>query len=75
LLYLQPDKVEEEIKKRYDKAGEDPVNGVQLNIPRILIGRDVLRQLHLYIAYGEKNIYVSSAGPNPAAKAAKPSGN
>jgi hypothetical protein len=75
LLYLLQDKSEDAIKKQLDKAGSDPVNGVQSAGPRIFIGRDILRQLHVYIAYGEKNMYVSSAGPNPAASTAKPAGN
>lgn len=35
--------------------------GMGPNAPDLIIGMGILRQLHLYIAYGEKNIYVSAA--------------
>lgn len=38
------------------------VNKMPGNGPRMLLGMDVLRQLHLYIAYGEEKLYVSAAG-------------
>jgi len=30
-------------------------------IPDLTLGMDVLRQLHLYVVYGQKNLYVTSA--------------
>jgi predicted aspartyl protease len=38
----------------------DPFNRVQTN--QLIIGMDVLKQLHLYIAYGERRLYISPAG-------------
>lgn len=77
LLYLLPDTAEDAIKEKYGKSADDPVNGVmyRLNIPRITIGLDILRRLHVYIAYGEKNIYVSAVGANASSDNAKPGGN
>jgi predicted aspartyl protease len=34
---------------------------------KLLIGMDVLRKLHLYIAYGERTLYVTGAGAKPDA--------
>jgi Aspartyl protease len=31
-------------------------------IPALTLGMDVLRQLHLYVVYGQKNIYMTAAG-------------
>ena len=30
-------------------------------IPDLTLGMDVLRQLHLYVVYGQKNLYVTAA--------------
>ena len=30
-------------------------------IPALTLGMDVLRQLHLYVVYGQKNIYMTAA--------------
>jgi Aspartyl protease len=38
-----------------------PVNKMSGNAPTLLIGMNVLRQLHLYIAYREEKLYISSA--------------
>jgi len=35
--------------------------GLQLDLPRLTIGEDVIRRLHVYIAYKEKVMYVTSA--------------
>jgi hypothetical protein len=37
-----------------------------LDIQELYIGMDVLRKLHLYIAYGEQAVYVSPASAEPA---------
>ncbi len=41
-------------------------------LPEITIGMDVLRKLHLYIAFKEGKLYVSPASPSPAGSAAPP---
>lgn len=43
----------------------------ELVAPPILIGMNVLRQLHIYMAFGERKLYISPASPaQPAASAA-----
>lgn len=60
--------------------GDVAVKNPQINIIRdedfghgwtkLLIGMDVLRKLHLYIAYGEHMLYVTGAAPQPDASSA-----
>jgi len=38
-----------------------PDNVSRMGSEKLIIGMDVLRQLHLYIAYGEKQLYVTAA--------------
>ena len=39
------------------------VGGGSINSSRLQIGLDILSKLHLYLAYGEKMLYFSAAGP------------
>ena len=39
-----------------------------LTLPEVIVGMDVLRKLHVYLAMSEKRLYVTEAG-NPAAAA------
>jgi len=60
LIALLPDDMERAMRKRYDaKSENDPVYGFQPNLPRLTIGQDVLRRLHIYIAYKEQVMYVT----------------
>jgi hypothetical protein len=45
----------------HDKIDLDPVYGSSLPTSQINLGMDVLRKLHLYVAYGEKTLYVTAA--------------
>ena len=47
-----------------------PVRDDAITAP-IIVGMNVLKQLHIYIAYKEKKIYISPAGPPKAASAAQ----
>jgi len=38
--------------------------------PEVVIGMDLLRKLHLYMAFGEKKLYITPASPRPAAATA-----
>jgi predicted aspartyl protease len=40
--------------------------------PEVQIGMDLLRKLHLYMAFGEKKLYITPASPKPAAATAAP---
>lgn len=50
----------------------DPVYGLDFKPAPILLGLDVLSKLHLYIAYGEKALYVTAAGASQGATASIP---
>jgi predicted aspartyl protease len=43
--------------------------------PEVRIGMDLLRKLHLYMAFGEKKLYVTPASPRTAAAAAPAGAN
>ncbi|HEY1962240.1 MAG TPA: retroviral-like aspartic protease family protein [Rhizomicrobium sp.] len=62
LIALLPDDMEKAIRKKYDaKSANDPVYGLQLDLPRLTIGDDVIKRLHIYIAYKEQVMYVTPA--------------
>ncbi len=63
LIYLLPDEAEKAIRRNYDdpKSMDDPVYGLQLRLPRLTIGENVIKRLHVYIAYKEKVMYVTAA--------------
>ena len=43
--------------------------------PPMLIGMNVLRQLHIYMAFGERKMYISPASPAQSAAGAAPAAN
>ncbi len=60
------------------KAAAPPV-GYRLSDKRgdeadqaMLLGMNILHHLHIYIAYNEKKIYITAAGPPPAAPSPHP---
>lgn len=57
---ILPDLAEKQIRSELGKLADDPNYGLS-QLPRLVIGMDVLRQLHLYIAYKEHMLYVTSA--------------
>jgi hypothetical protein len=63
VLFALPDAAEQAIRKNYadPKSIDDPVYGLQLGLPRLTIGENVIRRLHVYIAYKEQTMYVTSA--------------
>jgi hypothetical protein len=46
---------------RADNARTDYTDMPPPHLPALLLGMAELRQLHLYIAYGEKTLYVTAA--------------
>jgi hypothetical protein len=42
-------------------------NGANMALPAVIIGMDVLRHLHIYLAPDERNFYVSLTSPGPRA--------
>lgn len=51
---------------RGNKLLSDPLNGPTAAAMPLVIGMNVLSKLHLYIAYGEKMLYVTAAGTGQA---------
>ncbi len=62
---ILPDKAEKSFNRdaenAVDNASGDLLYGYHLNGESLMIGMDILRQLHIYIAYGERKIYVTPA--------------
>jgi len=60
------------IRDLAERMGPRTVTGtrvpdVQEELPDLLIGMDILRHLHLYIAYGEQKLYITPASAPAAA--------
>jgi predicted aspartyl protease len=63
----------------HGRIGRPPPTGTRINdpaaeqgLPDMMIGMDILRHLHLYIAYKEQKLYITPASPSVAAAAASP---
>lgn len=75
MIGILRDAAEKSFWKRHDEMlDRDPVYGVRFQPNRVTVGMNVLRKLHLYIAYKEKTLYVTAAdagvpAPAPAAPA------
>ena len=75
MIGLLRDAMEQGFWKRHDEmVDRDPIYGLQFRPNRVTVGMNVLRKLHLYIAYKEKKLYVTAAdagipAPAPAATA------
>jgi predicted aspartyl protease len=61
-LDILPDRMEQQMRGELGKLADDPQFGLSGGeVPRLILGMDVLRKLHLYIAYKEQMLYVSGA--------------
>jgi hypothetical protein len=65
LLHVIADADQRAFKSKYDdKADRDPTLATaSLEHQDVTLGDDVLSRLHVYIAYGEKKLYISAANP------------
>jgi predicted aspartyl protease len=73
LVILLPDAISEAFRKAHDeKTFNDPVYGEHLDIPPLTLGMNVLRRLHLYIAYKEHVLYATAADAAPPVAASAP---
>ncbi|HEX3674480.1 MAG TPA: hypothetical protein VHU87_09430 [Rhizomicrobium sp.] len=67
-IYLVPDKVGEQARK---DVQDQKLNGYQGNegiaMPHLTVGLNVLRRLHLYVAYEEHKIYATAADAHDGA--------
>lgn len=71
LITVMSDQAERSFRSLHtSKMDSDPLYGISLDTPDLILGADVLRHLHLYIAYKERMLYVTAA--NPATPAAAP---
>lgn len=61
IFNILPDRAEAQMRKELGKLADDPQYGLSTPGPRLIIGMDILRRLHLYIAYKEKMLYVTGA--------------
>jgi predicted aspartyl protease len=61
MFYILPDLAEAQMRNELGKLANDPQYGISSPLPRLVIGMDVLRQLHLYIAYKENMLYATAA--------------
>ncbi len=61
LVYIVADAASQAAMKDASKGDRDPVYGRALRGPQLILGANVLRQLHLYIAYKEHKIYATAA--------------
>lgn len=59
-------------RRNASKADRDPIYGEAVDVPTLILGADVLRHLHLYIAYKERKLYLTAANAPPPAPAPPP---
>ena len=58
------------IRRRLSNA----ISGEESHMPDIILGMDILRHLHVYVAYKERKLYISPAdAPSPPAAPPVPS--
>lgn len=76
MIGILPNEEEKSFWRRHDSKSErDPIYGLEFNPKPIILGMDVLSKLHLYIAYGEKTLYVTAADAGPPTQASTPVAN
>jgi predicted aspartyl protease len=62
LIYILPDRMEKAFHKNHnDKSDTDPVYGVSLDAPELILGSDVLNKLRIFLSYKEHKLYFTSA--------------
>jgi Retroviral aspartyl protease. len=69
-ITLVPEKMSKILAAGESERWRDPVTEYGIQAP-ILIGMNVLKHLHIYIAYGEKKLYITPAGTPKEASAPK----
>lgn len=62
-MVIMPDKMTDADKPRYSyfQSGNRIYSQKRMEAPELILGMDVLKHLHLYFAFGEHNLYVTSA--------------
>ena len=65
-----PDLVNKRGERQQQAGNRAKLYGDEMKLPELIVGMNVLRKLHIYVAFGENRMYVSPASPVPAAAAA-----
>lgn len=79
VIAILPDAGERALHTEAFRWAGDPAFGPTIDVRPVLLGLNILRKLHLYIAYSEQTIYVTAAetavpeSPAPTAVAGPPS--
>jgi hypothetical protein len=61
LITLMPDVAQAAYRSEHnEKSFTDPIYGNHLDVPELLFGSNILRKLHLYIAYKEHKLYATT---------------
>lgn len=66
-LAIVPDLIRAEMRNPRDTLEGDtriPDKNVETGLGDLILGMDVLRRLHVYIAYKERNLYITPAAPS-----------
>ena len=71
LVWLLPDAAKHSAKIDEWKVGGLPFYQLEMENPQLLVGMDVLRKLHLYIAYHESKLYLTAAEAGLPAESAR----
>lgn len=58
---LMEQKMNRDMETEFGIVAHNPIYGPTVDAPRFIVGLDVLRKLHLYIAYREHKLYVTAA--------------
>jgi predicted aspartyl protease len=65
-----PDLMNKRGERQQQAGNRAKLYGDEIKLPELIVGMNVLRKLHIYVAFGENRMYVSPATPVPAAAAA-----
>ncbi|HSC17756.1 MAG TPA: retropepsin-like aspartic protease [Rhizomicrobium sp.] len=67
-LMLIPDLMHNRLKPHDTLEGNSRIGnpGQETGLSEMILGMDILRHLHLYVAYGEQKLYITPAAPTPA---------
>jgi hypothetical protein len=65
-MLIVPDVMNRNADRSPDSFNPSHRHNENLVLPQLTLGMDVLRHLHLFLAFGEQALYIAQAGPAPA---------